>query len=438
MPAPRNAALRTAQSFGFWAVTHGFQRAGLSVGARNGDLAAQLTIDPALRAHPFAAYEDLRARGTIVPGRVVYATVSHTAVNEILRSEHFSVAGDHQELPGPLPRLVRRLSDPWAAGPVDPPSMLAVDPPLHGRYRKLVSRAFTARSIHGLEGSIAEVVARELDTLARGPEDVDLVETFAARIPVAIIADLLGVPPAMHDQLLAWGNAAALTLDPGLSWRQFRYAEAAVRALHLWIDQHLRNLKANPGTDVLSQLLQGEAADQLTDIELRATALLVLGAGFETTVNLIGNAVMQLDEHPDQRKLLAESPELWGNAVEEVLRYDSPVQLTLRQATTDVEIAGTPVRAGTAILSMLGGANRDPEIFKEPQTFDVTRADADKHVSFSAGAHYCLGASLARLEATTALTMLYDRFPNLAVAGTAERRGTRVLRGYEHIPVTLR
>jgi cytochrome P450 len=432
------AIKQTAQSFGFWAVVHGLQRFGLAAGARKGDLAARLTVDPELRANPFPAYEELRGRGTLVPGRIVYSTVSHAAVNDILRSEHFSVAGDHQELPGPLPKLVHRLSDPWAAGPVDPPSMLAVDPPVHGRYRKLVSRAFTARSIHGLGGSIADVVTRELDVLESGPDEVDLIETFAARIPVAIIADLLGVPPAMHDQLLEWGNAAAVTLDPGLSWRQFRTAEAAVRALHLWIDQHLRNLKANPGDDILSRLLQGDAADQLTDVELRATALLVLGAGFETTVNLIGNAVMQLHAHPVQRKVLAEDPALWGNAVEEVLRYDSPVQLTFRQAVRDTEVAGVPVRAGTAILNMLGGANRDPAVFKDSQTFDVTREDADKHVSFSAGAHYCLGASLARLEATTALSMLYERFPDLAVSGTPERRGTRVLRGYEHIPVRLR
>jgi cytochrome P450 len=147
---------------------------------------------------------------------------------------------------------------------------------------------------------------------------------------------------------------------------------------------------------------------------------------------------MQLDAHPDQSKILADEPGLWGNAVEEVLRYDSPVQLTLRQATTDVEIAGTRVLAGTAILNMLGGANRDPDVFVDPQTFDVTRSDADKHVSFSAGAHYCLGASLARTEATTALRMLYERFPDLTVTGPGERRGTRVLRGYEQIPVRLR
>lgn len=429
---------QTAQSFGFWAVTHGFQRLGLNAGARGGDLSARLTVEPELRADPFPSYEQIRAQGILVPGRILYSTANHAAVNEILRSEDFSVGGDHQELPGPLPKIVHRLSDPWAAGPVDPPSMLAVDPPLHGRYRKLVSRAFTARSVHGLEGSVADVVARELDKLEAGPTDVDLVETFAARIPVAIIADLLGVPANMHDQLLEWGNAAAITLDPGLTWKQFRHADGAVRALHLWIDEHLRTLRANPGDDILSRLLQNEAADQLTDIELRATALLVLGAGFETTVNLIGNAVMQLHEHPKQRQVLVDDPQLWGNAVEEVLRYDSPVQVTFRIAAKDTEVAGKPLRAGTAVLMLLGGANRDPEIFKDPQTFDVTRDDADRHVSFSAGAHYCLGASLARLEATTALRMLFERFPDLEVTGPPVRRGTRVLRGYEHMPVRLR
>jgi cytochrome P450 len=162
----------------------------------------------------------------------------------------------------------------------------------------------------------------------------------------------------------------------------------------------------------------------------------VLGAGFETTVNLIGNAVEVLDRHPDQLRTLQADPDGWANAVEEVLRYESPVQMTMRVAHRDVEVAGTEVPAGTAILAMLGGANRDPAVFDEPARFDVTRPNAHDHVAFSAGVHYCVGASLARLEAAVALRLLYERFPDLRLAGRSERRDTRILRGYERLPVT--
>lgn len=164
----------------------------------------------------------------------------------------------------------------------------------------------------------------------------------------------------------------------------------------------------------------------------------MLGAGFETTVSLISNAVAQLDAHPDQRDIVLSDPARWGNAVEEVLRFDSPVQINVRQAYQDVTITGVPLKAGQVVLNFLGGANRDPAVFDEPQIFDVTRANADQHVSFSAGIHYCLGASLARMEARIALETLYSRFPDLHVDGTPERRPTVVLRGYDRLPVALK
>jgi len=145
--------------------------------------------------------------------------------------------------------------------------------------------------------------------------------------------------------------------------------------------------------------------------------------------------VVDLEAHPDQRELVLAEPERWPDVVEEVLRYDSPVQLTMRSALRDTVVAGTPVKAGTAMLVLLGAANRDPRVFAEPARFDITRPNADQHLAFSAGVHFCLGASLARLEAATALRALYRRFPDLALAGTPERRATRVLRGYEHVPV---
>ncbi len=208
--------------------------------------------------------------------------------------------------------------------------------------------------------------------------------------------------------------------------------------MHRWFHGHLDHLRRDPGDDLLSRLLQDEGGDRLTDTELHQVGLLVLGAGFETTVNLIGNAVALLDRHPEQLAWLREQDDqasAWTNAVEEVLRFDSPVQLTMRAAHRDTEVQGEPVRAGEALLVLLGGANRDPAVFDDPHRFDVTRANAHEHVAFSAGIHYCLGASLARLEAVTALRLLYDRYPDLGVAGEPVRRRTRVLRGYAELPV---
>jgi cytochrome P450 len=255
---------------------------------------------------------------------------------------------------------------------------------------------------------------------------------------VAVIADLLGVPERTRPDLLRWANDAASTLDPALTWRQYRAALAGVRSLHAWFADHVQALRRDPGEDLLSQLALLEGEDALTDVELHATGLLVLGAGFETTVNLIGNAVHVLATHPDQREVLRADPDLWGNAVDEVLRYESPVQLTLRTAYRDLEIQGHAVPTGRPVLVMLGGANRDPAVFDDPHRFDVTRPNAGAHLAFSSGVHYCLGASLARREAEVGLRSLYERFPDLDAAGAPVRRGTRVLRGYERLPVATR
>jgi len=250
-----------------------------------------------------------------------------------------------------------------------------------------------------------------------------------------VIADLLGVREEDRGRLLALGNEAAVTLDPGLTWRQFRRAEKALREMHTWFRAHVERIAADPGDDLISQLTLLEGEDRLTPVELHQVGLLVLAAGFETTVNLIGNAVALLDGHPEQLRWLQANPDGWGNAVDEVLRHQSPVQLTLRIALRETEVAGKRFEPGHGILLYLGGANRDPAVFTDPAAFDVTRANADQHIGFSAGVHFCLGASLARLETAVALRALYERHPDLHVAGRTERRGTRVLRGYERLPV---
>lgn len=428
------AALDTPRSFAAWGLAHGIQRALIQRGARRGDLISRMVMDPSLRRDPFPAYEELRGRGAISANELISASVDHGVVNEVLRSDAFGTAGGQGELPKPLQWLHHKVIDPETLGPVDPPSMLAVDPPLHTRYRKQVARAFTARKVGRMGDRVDQVAAGLLDDLA-GTESFDLIDRYASQLPVTVIADLLGVREQDRGRLLELGNEAAVTLDPGLGWGQFRRAERALREMHVWFSDHVDRLVEDPGDDLISQLTLLDGPDKLDRVELHQVGLLVLAAGFETTVNLIGNAVAMLDGHPDQLRWLQENPDGWGNAVDEVLRHQSPVQLTLRIALRETEVAGRRFEPGHGILLYLGGANRDPAVFEEPAAFDVTRPNADQHVAFSAGVHYCLGASLARLEAAVALRALYERHPDLHVSGAPERRPTRVLRGFERLPV---
>ena len=239
--------------------------------------------------------------------------------------------------------------------------------------------------------------------------------------------------------MLRFGAAAAPSIDLGIPWREFRRVETALREFDEWLTQHLASLRQHPGDDLLSQLVAAqEGGVGLTDEELKSTAGLVLAAGFETTVNLLGNGVALLADDPEQRKQLTENPDLWPNAVDEVLRVDPPVLLTGRMSMADTEVEGAPMPRGSVMVGLLAGANRDPEVFPDPDRFDVTRENAREHVSFSAGRHYCLGAALARMEGQVGLQTLFERYPDLRVEPGGVRRSTRILRGYETLPVTLR
>src|SRR3954468_12139505 len=252
---------------------------------------------------------------------------------------------------------------PAAVAPAEPPSMLAVDPPQHTKYRRLVSKVFTPRAMAAMEPRVEEIASELLDEMAKH-ETVDLVDMYAGPLPVRVISEILGVPAYMQDSMLEWGNAAAVTLDPALHYRQFRDASRALRRIHTWLDNHLKELRRNPGDDLLSRLaLLVDEGENLDDVELRSTALLVIGAGFETTVNLIGNAVTQLLAHPAQLDSLKADASGWPNAVDEVLRFDSPVQVTVRIAGEDTHVGDHEIPVGRFVSLMLGGANRDPEVF---------------------------------------------------------------------------
>ena len=420
-----------------WATQHGLVNLAVRRAARTGDLQARSIADPAHRADPYPLYEQVRARGPLVTGPIGSITATHAVVTEVLKSEDFRAGPDDDALP-PWVRGLRRWSrDPGVLGPIDPPSLLVTEPPDHTRYRRLVSKVFTARAIEGLRTRTQQVADELLDALAGRPT-TELVETYASRLPVVMISEILGVHPRDHERVLAYGRAGAPSLDIGLGWRQFRSVDVAVREFSLWLTDHLQAVRSNPGDNLFSQLVRLEDEGQrLDDTELRAIAGLVLAAGFETTVNLLGSGTVLLLEHPDQLARLRADASLWPHAVEEVLRYESPVQLTGRFAVRETTVAGRTLPRGALVVTMLGGANRDPEVFDTPAVFDVGRANAREHVSFSGGRHFCLGAALARLEGEVGLRTLFDRFPDLALEPGARRTTTRVLRGWEHLPVRL-
>lgn len=419
-----------------WGLMHAMPRVALLTAARRGDPQARLfvaaTSTPTIEMH--GLFDDIRGQGKLVRGTFSYLTASHAVVREVLTSADFRTGFT------PVDNLMGRLAE-WSAAdfihPVAPPSLLVTEPPDHTRYRKLVTRVFTVRAVENLRGRTEEIANELLDELdASSP--VDLVEKYCALLPVTVIAEILGVPADQRRRVLTLGTAAAPSLDLGLPWRAFRSMERALAAFDAWLGEHLDRLRAQPGDDLLSQLVTArEDGVGLTDVELRATAGLVLAAGFETTVNLLGNGAALLCDHPDQLAALREDPALWPNAVDEILRVDPPVLLTGRTCARDTEVAGVPVRRGALVTAVLAGANRDPAVFTDPARFDVRRPNAREHISFSAGRHYCLGAALARMEGEVGLRTLFDRFPDLARRPGATRRETRILRGYERLPVTL-
>jgi cytochrome P450 len=284
-----------------------------------------------------------------------------------------------------------------------------------------------------------EIAADLLDGLAlQGSAPIDLVDAYCSQLPVTVIAEILGVPESERARVLEFGAAASPSLDLGLGYRQYRRVTRALQSFDDWLSDHLDDLRRHPSDNLLSELVAARDDEgRLTDHELKSTAGLVLAAGFETTVNLLGNGVALLHDHPDERKLLEHDPALWANAVEEVLRLDPPVLLTGRVARRDTTVSGQPVRAGWMVTTVLAGANRDPAVFDDPLTFDVARPNAREHISFSAGRHHCLGAALARMEGEVGLRMLWERFPDLALLPGARRRPTRILRGFDRLPARL-
>ncbi|AFJ35543.1 MULTISPECIES: cytochrome P450 [Mycobacterium] len=423
-----------------WFAMHGFIRGAAAYGARRGDVQARLIADPAVAADPVRFYDEVRARGKLVKGRVAYLTADHALAHELLRSDDFRVVIFGSNLPAPLRWLERRTRDDLLH-PLRAPSLLAVEPPDHTRYRKTVSAVFTPRAVAALRERVERTAADLLEQLTGESGVVDIVGRYCAQLPVSIISEILGVPESDRPRVLEFGELAAPSLDIGLPWRQYRSVQDGIAGFSSWLAEHLQRLRREPSDNVMSQLIQtaesGSAETYLNENELQAIAGLVLAAGFETTVNLLGNGIRTLLDAPEHLDALRRRPELWPNAVEEILRLESPVQLTARMARGDVEIAGHQVARGDLVLVYLAAANRDPVVFSDPHRFDIERPNAGRHLAFSGGRHFCLGAALARAEGEVGLRTFFDRFPEVRAAGAGSRRETRVLRGWSSLPVAL-
>ena len=419
-----------------WLMGYGLPRATLRLLARRGDPFAQLVIDSDEPKNAHHLVEQIRQRGRI--SAVVsngWVTADGQIIREVLRDGRFRTLKPHDRSPFRVVQWMLAKTNPGVLTGLEPPSLLAVDPPEHARLRRLVSRAFTPRAIDGLRHRIQEIANTLLDDLNDNTH-CDLIANYASEIPIEIIAEMLGIPHDEIPRLHAFAEPAAkLLTTTAPSWRDFHTAIAALREFEDYLAAHIERLR-HGGADnsILSAVLEDS---DLTDIEVRMFAGLLLGAGFITTAHAFGNAVVALVGHPDQLARLQAHPEGWPNAVEETLRYDSVVQIGARVATQTLQIDGHTVQEGSAVFLLIGGANRDPAIFERPDEFDTTRVNARDHISFGTGIHVCLGAPLARMELCIGLQALFERFPQLALAGEPTLNNSTLLHGIKHLPVNL-
>jgi hypothetical protein len=396
-------------------------------------------FDPEFRRDPYPVYKELRQRAPVL--RTPFGMVVASRYAECASLTHDPRFSSDQRNSAQYKLFVEQQR---AAGtPVDEsefsPSFLFLDAPDHTRLRGLVSKAFTARRIENLRPRIQEFVDELID--AHQPRgSMEVIEDLAFLLPVTIISEMLGVPSEDADTFKAWSRELARSLDPEIAVppEVIERRQKASESFRDYFQTLIAKRRGDPQDDLLSALIAAEdGGDKLTELELLSTCVLILIAGHETTVNLIGNGVLQLLRHPVQLERLRSDPSLVKPMVEEVLRFDPPVQFNGRIALEDTDVAGETIHAGEMVITLIGSANRDPGHFPDADTFDIARAP-NAHIAFSTGPHFCLGAALARLEGQIALQTLVDRVPNLRLATDAiEYKENIVLRGLAALPVTF-
>jgi cytochrome P450 len=318
-------------------------------------------------------------------------------------------------------------------------SLVFNDPPFHTRVRRLINGALTPRAVAQIQPDLVALVDRLIDGMAR-KTSIDLIEDFAAAIPVEVIGNLLGVPRAERAPLRNWSLAILGALEPSLALDAASRGNRAVREFAAYLDvliERRRKTPLGPDSDLISCLLHGGFDGQsLSGAELVHNCIFLLNAGHETTTNLIGNGLVALAEHPEQRDRLIADPNLIKSAVEEFLRYESPNQLGNRITTQPVQLGGVDMPAGTQITLCIGAANRDPEQFAAADELDIGRSP-NRHLAFASGIHQCVGMSVARLEAATAISTLVRRFPSYSLAAAPTRGGRVRFRGFLKVPCIL-
>jgi cytochrome P450 len=393
-------------------------------------------FEPGFFDDPYRQYAALREHDPVHRSPLeVWVLFRYDDIVSVLRDSSLSVQVDNATPTARMQMFAEQAPEERERGAH---SILNVDPPDHTRLRRLVSKAFTPKMVHELRPRIQTLVDDALDSMAaRGK--ADLISDLAFPLPFTVISEMLGMPDGNRDEVRGWSHTLTKTLDPILSPEEVDAALLAASNMQAHVQDVLAWKRDHPADDLLTGLLAAEdEGDRLSEIELLDQVLLLYVAGHETTVNLIGNATLALLGHPDQLARLRADPELDGGAVEELLRYDSPVQFSRRITTADLDVAGTTIPAGTFTLTCLGSANHDGARWgPTADQLDITRPDAGQHMSFGNGIHHCLGSSLARTEAQVAIGTLVRRFPDLALAGEPERNGRVVLRGLESLPVTL-
>lgn len=384
---------------------------------------------PAFQADPHAFYRRLRERDPFHRSRPASGWVlsRYRDILAVLRDPRFSADERNWSRYAGMAARARRAGlrdfyDPERA------SMLRMDAPDHTRLRTLVSKAFTPRAVERM-GPRVEAVVKELLDPRGAHGEFELIRDFAAPLPVVVIAEMLGVPAEDRERFRHWSDEAIRSLGDG-TIEDRRAGDRAIAELGDYFREQAELRRREPRGDLLSALVAAEEeGDKLTTGELLSTCVLLLVAGNETTTKLIANSMLALLRNPGQLELLRRRPELLPNAVEELLRYDGPVQLTSRFVKQDCELAGHGLRRGEQLVLLLASANRDPEVFAEPEQLDVERPEP-KHLAFSHGAHFCLGAQLARMEAGIALAALLERYPKLRLTGGRIEWGRNtILRG---------
>jgi cytochrome P450 len=386
-----------------------------------GDLFSRLVL-PNGQHDPYQIYEEMRAQGAVLPTRLGnYTTTSHRLCNEVLRSRKFGPSPDDD-------------SEDLAHQAGLDLSLLELNPPDHTRIRRLAAPAFTPRRMAGYAELVDQAIQQLLDQCARDRE-FDLMASFASPLPIAVMTHLLGLPN--EPEKFRWlGSTIAQALDGIWSLGQARTLAAADAELRTTFSELLERRASDPGDDLVSALVveQGRA---ITTTELAALVRLLLIAGFETTVNAIGSGMRWLMADREQWELLVADPGRAPAVAEEVLRFDPPVQQTARVAHQPVQVGDVVVARNQWMITLLAAANRDPEVYPEPNRFDITRESPVEHLAFSGGIHYCLGSPLARLELSQAIRALAERFPSIRQAGPTTMRPGTTLRGPLRFPVSI-